>query len=255
MRAWNLTLHVLTPLHVGVGQGIGGVDLPVARQRPTGFPYIPGSTLKGCLRARLGDDSGARVLFGSEPKADLEAGQVFFGDAQLVAVPVRDEQLTFVWLTCPTLLSCAKRIGAELDSSSEKEAERTLDGSVRLMSPKKASPSVIAWIKAVTGHDEAFVASRAFEVSDDEFAWAAEFATQIDVRNRIAADSGVVVDGALWSEESLAPETLLIAPLRVRTDDAATVLDALRELSVITIGGKNTIGRGVCRIAVTGEEA
>ena len=31
-------IHALSPLHPGVGQGVGGVDLPVAREKATGIP-------------------------------------------------------------------------------------------------------------------------------------------------------------------------------------------------------------------------
>ena len=43
-------LHALSALHVGTGQGIGAVDLPIARSRATNLPLVPGSALKGVLR-------------------------------------------------------------------------------------------------------------------------------------------------------------------------------------------------------------
>lgn len=33
-----ILLHALTPLHVGTGQAVGKVDLPIAREKATGFP-------------------------------------------------------------------------------------------------------------------------------------------------------------------------------------------------------------------------
>ena len=73
-----LTFYTRTPLHVGSGATVEVVDLPVARERTTNFPIMPGSGLKGVFlqRARerwagpnlkpddLPDE--ARVLFGSE---------------------------------------------------------------------------------------------------------------------------------------------------------------------------------------------
>lgn len=49
-------LVVLTGLHIGASGGftaIGGVDSPIARDLRTGRPIVPGSSLKGKLRALL----------------------------------------------------------------------------------------------------------------------------------------------------------------------------------------------------------
>ena len=46
-------LHCVTGLHVGAGKGsleIGGADNPVVKDS-TGRPYIPGSSLRGRIRA------------------------------------------------------------------------------------------------------------------------------------------------------------------------------------------------------------
>jgi CRISPR-associated protein Cmr4 len=50
MRKEYYLLKVLTPLHIGAGQGLGHVDLPIVRETHTNFPYIPGTSLKGALR-------------------------------------------------------------------------------------------------------------------------------------------------------------------------------------------------------------
>ena len=95
-------------------------------------------------------------------------------------------------------------------------------------------------------------------VVDDEmmsFLW--ETATQIDARNRID-EHGVVADGALWYEESLPPESVLIGAVgaersRSRNRSMGEV-DVLREglgkAEIIQLGGKATVGRGVCRLLV-----
>ena len=46
-------LHAVTPLHVGVEDTLGGVDLPTMKERHTGYPLVPGSSVKGVLRAEL----------------------------------------------------------------------------------------------------------------------------------------------------------------------------------------------------------
>ncbi len=50
MNRKTYLIKVLTPLHVGAGQGLSHVDLPIVREVHTGFPFVPGSSVKGSLR-------------------------------------------------------------------------------------------------------------------------------------------------------------------------------------------------------------
>ncbi len=49
-RALPFFIYVITPLHAGTGQELGIVDLPIQRERHTGFPKIEASGLKGSIR-------------------------------------------------------------------------------------------------------------------------------------------------------------------------------------------------------------
>lgn len=49
-KAKPFFIKVITPLHVGSGQDLGIVDLPIQRERYTGFPKIEASGLKGSIR-------------------------------------------------------------------------------------------------------------------------------------------------------------------------------------------------------------
>lgn len=53
-------LHAQTALHPGAGTALGLVDLPIQRERHTGWPTIPGSALKGILRNRCRDQIANR---------------------------------------------------------------------------------------------------------------------------------------------------------------------------------------------------
>src|SRR5579883_1340607 len=56
-------LHCITGLHVGAGKGsleIGGADNPVVKDS-NGRPYIPGSSLRGRIRALLEQSTGLAV--------------------------------------------------------------------------------------------------------------------------------------------------------------------------------------------------
>lgn len=120
-----LTLYTRTPLHVGCGTSVDVVDLPIMRERITGFPVIPSTSLKGVLRQAARDlaasDAGkakgftiatADALFGAkddvqkDEKANpvLHAGCVQIIEAKLLAFPVRSLAGCFAWLTCPSAL-------------------------------------------------------------------------------------------------------------------------------------------------------
>ena len=105
MNRHLLTLYTRMPLHVGSGTSVDVVDLPIMRERITGFPVIPSTSLKGVLRqwardARKPDgtlllsDEEGRTLFGEDRKLDEEAGItahagcVQIMEAKILAFPI-----------------------------------------------------------------------------------------------------------------------------------------------------------------------
>ncbi|MCL6649656.1 MAG: type III-A CRISPR-associated RAMP protein Csm3 [Chloroflexi bacterium] len=51
---WRSALEVVTGLHIGTSPtAVSGLDLPIVRDPLTGQPYLPGSSLRGKLRASL----------------------------------------------------------------------------------------------------------------------------------------------------------------------------------------------------------
>jgi CRISPR-associated protein Cmr4 len=132
-----LYLFTRTPLHVGAGASVGAIDQPIIRERHTGFPVIPATTLKGTFAdAWLTDDmprndKGERVrvkamqenektvleataaawLFGSDDANHSFAGALQFSEAKLLAFPIRSAKGSFAWITCPLMLRRAARDG------------------------------------------------------------------------------------------------------------------------------------------------
>src|SRR5690606_21554434 len=105
-------------LHTGTGQGTGIIDLPVAREVTTGWPYLPGSTVKGVLRDACdpGNDNGRGKTFIDafgpelgESEIESAAGALWFADARILCLPVRSLHGTFAWVTCPLALSRWRR--------------------------------------------------------------------------------------------------------------------------------------------------
>jgi CRISPR-associated protein Cmr4 len=108
-------VHALSPLHAGTGQGVGVIDLPIAREKATGLPYLPGSSLKGALRDEFNGDSDAlrdlrHKIFGPDKNnASDHAGAIQFTDQTLLLLPIRSLAGTFAWATSPYILRRLKR--------------------------------------------------------------------------------------------------------------------------------------------------
>jgi len=131
MRKEHYLLKVLTPLHIGAGQGLGHVDLPIVREAHTNFPYLPGTSLKGALRnleinqvarargerpsqveERLKSDQKEEDILrlakifgvageGAEEGKEVGAGKVLFSDAFIVLFPAKSAKGIFSLTTCP----------------------------------------------------------------------------------------------------------------------------------------------------------
>jgi CRISPR-associated protein Cmr4 len=113
-------LIVETPLHAGSGTDLGIVDMPIQRERHTGFPKIEASGLKGCIREAFEDANGEiqignqkvnnsnrksmiSLTFGPE-NGDEHAGALGFTDARILFFPVKSMKGVFAWITCPKVL-------------------------------------------------------------------------------------------------------------------------------------------------------
>ncbi len=115
-------LYTETSLHPGTGSSVGIVDLPVQREKHTDLPFIPSSSLKGCLRDTFGEENpSSEIFFGKGAEGDEGfAGAISLSDARLLAFPVRSMTNVFVWITCPLIIERLWRdlrlIGVELPS-------------------------------------------------------------------------------------------------------------------------------------------
>ncbi len=115
-------LQNLSALHVGTGQGVGVVDLPIARAKASNLPIVAGSAIKGVLRDELYQQDfiknhDVKILFGASTDSDddsMHAGAIAFGDANLLLFPIRSFAGTVAYATCPYILRQYKR-DMELD--------------------------------------------------------------------------------------------------------------------------------------------
>jgi len=148
----NLLIFTRTPLHVGAGASVGAIDQPIQRERHTGFPIIPASSLKGSFadhwnstftaeddlkpdgkRVRVSKSGTATVaawLFGSDNDKHASAGALLFSEARLLAFPIRSARGSFAWITCPMMLQRAARDGVILKDLLKGLSEPGDDGAV-----------------------------------------------------------------------------------------------------------------------------
>lgn len=273
-------IHALSPLHAGTGQGIGVIDLPIARERSTNLPYLPGSSLKGVLRDHCSDKAVCSRVFGAESsESELYAGSLQLTDQRLLLMPVRSLAGTFAWATSPLILTRFKRdldgagqSSPELPSKPTDEQIFVTDGSKLELNKKvyledldlnpQKDERLSKWAEwlgeRVFGKDEewrAMLRGRLALLSDDIFNFIAATATQVTARIKMDSKTKTVQKGGLWYEEALPAETIL-AGMAVATEVKSgkdEVFETLSEIikTPVQLGGKATVGRGLCRVTLS----
>ena len=294
-NARMIFLHALSPLHAGTGQGVGVIDLPIAREKATGLPYLPGSSLKGTLRASCTDEQCTKV-FGKESNdisdTDNAASAAQFSDQRLLFLPLRSLTGTFAWVTCPYVLHRFLRdvrdvqIGqnthatfnvpsindtgrcytAIQKSAIEADQQTVYLEDIDLIAEKNDEIAQwSSWIAQQVFPTEeiwrTMFIKRVCVVHDDVFNFLINTATEITARIKLKEGSKTVQDGGLWYEEALPAETILSGIILANPQNASriTVKETFNVLSslvnkTVQLGGKATVGRGMCRVQMTGEE-
>lgn len=260
-------LYAVSPVHMGAGQAIGVIDNPIQRERHTGHPCFAGSGIKGAVRHSFtslgGDAQYITRLFGPESgSSDLHAGAVSFGDAQLVALPVRSLKGGFVYATCPQAIARAQRLLAHLGLTRQWPAlpeveqgncltvhDKQLGGSngnqlhleaFEYAAADKACAALqsiaqdLAQTAMPAGDGYTFfrdkLAKDLVVLSDTDFDYFSQHAMLIEPHVRIDDTTGSASVGGLFYTENLPPEALLIAPLlasQSRSGKAEDKIDAI----------------------------
>ncbi len=285
MKANMLFVHALSPLHAGTGQGIGVIDLPIAREVATGLPYLPGSSLKGVLRDQCKAQDVRKVVFGSDTgnisDSNLHAGAAQFSDQRLLLLPVRSLAGTFAWVTSPFILQRLQREAGHIGFTCPDAIPRPgnmeqalvdnnntltipISGGHRKIVledidltsvPSEAATAWADWLGGqlfTAGDWQTTLKQKLCVVHDDVLSFLLETATEIIARNQLTEEK---TSNNLWYEEALPAETVLSGiVLAQQVGEQGLLPDAvLQEVSNLTtgmvqLGGNATIGRGLCRI-------
>lgn len=274
-------IHALSPLHAGTGQGVGVIDLPIAREKATNLPYLPGSTLKGSIRDECQSnpqtESSCETIFGpKKPDADSTyAGSAIFTDQRLLCLPVRSLLGTFAWVTSPFVLERFKRDAENIN----------ITGLPNIIKPANEQDCIISTVcklecgqkvvledldldiqNGINADNWAnWLAPKIFTdptwqnnykqrfciVSDDLMSFLAETATEVTARNVLSENK---TSDNLWYEESLPSESILSGLLiavhaNANSDKVFSTIKDLTE-KPIQLGGGMTIGRGICQVGL-----
>jgi len=268
MQTKLLYLFTRTPLHVGAGSSVGAIDQPIVRERHTGFPIIPGSSIKGSLadqwpttfrnekdqlsRLRTHKDENKKIvvdevseaawLFGSDEAGDslAAAGALLFGEARLLAFPLRSARGSFAWITSPLILRRAARDGVIAATDIPNfPADKDADAKTLFA---KAGPLALPGDKIVleeytfshVGGDDtklaslgglltelldkdpvwAEVATRLVILSDGQLSHFVTTACEVAQHVRINDETGTAAPHGLFNQENVPSETLFYAVVR-----------------------------------------
>lgn len=265
-----------TPIHPGAGQSGGTIDLPVAREGGTHYPFVPGSSNKGSTKQQAG---GAENFYGTADKQ----GDIMFGDLRLLLLPLRSSHGAYKWATCPHLLERfardLERAGYDLRSvkvpdireghvlAADAKNEPLLLEEMNFTVQDALDPAAIAPIARLLPDAGAYARTRArldrqlLVMRDDDFAWFARFGLPVHAHNVLK--EGTKTSTNLWYEEALPTDTLLYSIMAPRSgrnaNDAATALEAVlakvRQQKWFQFGGNETTGQGICRLHVLDKRA
>ena len=279
-------LYAVSPVHLGAGQAVGLIDNPIQRERHTGHPCFAGSGIKGAVRhgfeALGGDKDLIDRLFGPDSgNGELHAGALSFGDAQLVALPVRSLKGGYVYATCPQALARARRLLGLIGQPPvwpalpEIAEGHCLLAHPALLSGDKLHLEAFEYVaqiseedlsklakdlaaKALPGKNHAGDGAYDFfrnklktdlvVLADTDFAYFSEHAMLVEPHVRIDPDTGAAASTGLFYTENLPPESLLVAPLlasqtrTVKTDGQLTAQAVLGQIKTVIDGKLLQIG-------------
>lgn len=274
MNGIVLSLFAETSLHPGIGQIVGAVDLPVARERTTGYPVIFGSSLKGALKEKIektsmkgGNESRDGVIDRIFGQAE-QAGSLLISDARILLLPVRSIPGPFRWITCPHILERLKRDlalvgvpndfqipdvqGKALVHNPSEGPQIFLEEIVIDVKQDDSIKEIVEVLKKFIPHESI---KRRFEkqfmiINDEEFQYFAQYGLQVNARN-VLDEKKISLN--LWYEELIPPDTLFYSliferKLSENQKDIEVLKSFFTEDPYLQIGGNETIGQGWCDV-------
>jgi len=274
-----VSFKIITPLHAGVGSGLGVIDLPIQREKHTNFPKIEASTLKGCFRNSFENKANSdedkkkiHLAFGCD-ECDLKikefAGALGFSDARILLFPIKSVKGIFAYVTCPYIIN---RFNSEISKKVLSEVNELIISKNSLLDLKNGDILLEEYAFNVTKSDK--VKKLADEISkivniknleqrlvvlpDDEFTEFVSHSTEVITRNKINNETGTVdsKSGGLFTEEYLPAETVLYSliffgnSIEKFKDITPREWFIKNRADVLQVGGNSTLGKGIVEVKI-----
>lgn len=294
MKELGLFIYTETSLHAGTGSTVSAVDLPIQRERTTRHPLVQGSGVKGALRMQIGqkvgeNDTSLLATFGPDTNnGEAHAGAISVGDARIVLFPVQSLSGVFAYITCPMVLARMKRnlksfnldyptpqIGHAYVTNNSKvkvpnTSEVVLEEFTFTADASAQVDKIAEWLAnnaLPKGAEYQFwrekLKNSLVILSDDDFTEFTVNSTEIVTRIKIDSATKTVAQGALWTQESLPSDTLLMSVVSVtksRGGKEMSVDDVAKWLHAnlpprIQLGGDETTGQGFVAVRFADKEA
>ena len=282
-------LRVLTPLHVGSGQGLSHIDLPIVREVHTDFPYVPASSIKGVVReyyireASKQTDASVKKIDewlskGELPKDEAlseefkkqfdwlkntfgsqdNAGKVYFTDARLLLFPVKSLKGVFQLITCPYAVNRYLEDVEEEKIDLKVNEEEALVCSDDFTVDNKLMLEEFVFSPKPDDKLRSFVESlpvdnelkkRVVCVNDSVFSDMVKSYTEVQTHIKIDPDTGTVNGTALFTTEYLPAESLLYFNLFYDNG-----VENFTIPDTLHIGGDITTGKGFVKVIKGGQK-
>ena len=272
-----LSFYAISPIHAGSGASVATVDLPIQRERHTGYPNIQASGVKGALRDHFrkffkndnsksyelkGVDGLLNRIFGYDEQDDEKKTQesipasISISDAKLLAFPMRSNIAPFVWVTSPTILKRLARDLEYLDKNSFKvDFEITEDKALALIEDFSDKEIIledaVVEIKKWESEDKKLIEfikknfpeiDKLLLISDDMFDYCVSSCTEIQTNIKIDSETGTAKDGGLRYQEFLPADTLLYSIVYFGNTQKDLTAKMIKEIVMDTINDFIQIG-------------
>ncbi|NET12812.1 MAG: type III-B CRISPR module RAMP protein Cmr4 [Okeania sp. SIO1H6] len=262
-------IETLAPLHVGAtaGEESGNLNM-IFRDQFTQTGIIPGSSVRGRMKAEMRDEQGegaADKWYGKEAemgKADSTTESlVKFEYASTVWIPVFCPGQPIVWVTCPRLLKRYQRIagvkqklpkeytGSKTLKALNLEGKETLFFNFGFLTVDRKE-DLTPWFPL--GEQLPAVV-----VGDDEIAMIHDMALYRQSRVALDKEEKKAKGGAFFNTEALPEGTILVFPIAIKENKNGNgkwqpFPDGNE--GEIYLGGLESIGFGNCQVIIKGVE-
>ena len=267
MKANLCYLYCLSALHTG-GTSQEGNIVGIARESHTDLPYIPGTGIRGKVRANTPEEQ-RKTLWGNTLEDvqnngddNLTQGTIWIGDAAILWFPVPSLSHGVVWITSKFLLRRWLRFHNQSLSLTEITINSFSGGNGSQLYLKDAifpALELNAWSDykqyIPNGNSISETIDKVLVLSDNDCKVLIQTSLWQQVRVNLGEDKTLAVNAGFRYEEAIPPETLMYFPwgtTSTANGDGNTASKKLEKIfaqeEIWQFGGQESLGRGLVEL-------